>query len=124
MKHVGFLVVLVALLILMLAPSAAEAQRRHGVRVQPSFPQALGANVGMRAFPSVAVPPDGFHFQFGGHFGTPSFHGRRQHKRFRFHQHPRFKSHPHFRQFHGKQNFRQKGFSFGFHSPGLTIIIR
>jgi hypothetical protein len=123
MKRLWFLAVLVALLILVLVPSAAQAQFPNGF-VQPSFPQALGANVGMRAFPSIAVPPSGLHFQFGGHFGFPSSRGRHQQRHFRFRHHPRFQSHPHFGKFRGTGRFRQRGFSFGFHSPGLTIIIK
>ena len=119
MRRIWFLVILVSLLILVLAPMSASAQFPHGFAgIQPSFPHALGSNVGTRAFPPVAVQPG--HLQFHGHFGTPGFHGRFSRRHFRFHHHPRFKFHPRFRKFRGHR--RSRGFFFP--SPGLTIIIR
>jgi hypothetical protein len=116
MKRIWFLIVLVSLLVLALAPSAARGQRRHGIRVQPSFPQALGSNIGIRAFPSVAAPPSGLHFQFGRQIGTPGFLGHSRHRGFRFQHHPRFRSHPHFHKLHSHPKFRTGGFFFGFQS--------
>ncbi len=121
MRRIWFLVILVSLLILVLAPMSASAQFPHGFAgIQHSFPHALGNNVGRSVLPSLAVPRGGLQFQFQGHFGTPGFHGRFSRRHFRFHHHPRFNFHPRVRKFRGHR--RSSGLFF--HSPGLTIIIR
>jgi len=115
MRRIWFLVILVSLLILVLAPMSASAQSRHGFGVQPSFPHALGNNVGRSALPSLAVPRGGLQFRFHGHFGTPGFHGRFSRRHFRFHHHPRFNFHPRFRKFRFHHQFHPRFRTFRGH---------